>query len=295
MRATWIVTAIALASVATPQPARAAILDFYYVGAPYRVANYPTPAPALTTGLLRIDASKLPTPGDLRHLRIDAGLYDLPDRTAYWPDYVLRFEFSNRAERFIDHEVWADNDSHVSFDAQGKLAGWYLTQGDYEVPYMEFSGTNGVASREYVGGFFPYEWPDEVSYDFEECQGEWGFEDYNCFRVHRRAYLERRGYEPGTPRYETIVSTYDFTRVAVSVDDLPGRWFTDPLAFAAQVEIYAGYAARNPALNVYDIAPVPLPAPAGLAAAGVAALLVLKAARRGVPVARRGLARAAVA
>lgn len=253
LRGSWAgVSAVVLAGLLA-SAAEAATITYYYVSAPYEVSNYEDRAtrPIHTVGSVTIDTAKLDGSGGLANRTINGQQSDEPD-ASYWPAAVTQIGFSNQSG--TSFTVGGVDWNFMRFDEESQLVEWVLED-------VEYLGDPESAFSTYSGG------PDKLSGALQllPWEPDWDIFDYDL-RV--GAFLQTRGYRPGSSTYEALFADDTMWRYLTHASG-SGHWFDNLTDFARQIEANALYAAVNPPRSFYDIAPVPLPLPAAMLLVGI--------------------------
>lgn len=241
--------AVLLCAFATAPSAET--LHYYYVSGPVRISNEVDPADRMLvhTGHVAIDLDSLSGGPSLANRTFS---YDPISGEGEGPD--LYFNFSHaQVEQY-----------YLRFDEHGTVANWSFS--NYMVPSSINIGTSISNQRDLTfhvwAGYNPQPY---IAYDV----------------------LTSKGYREGTPAYEAQLCGAWAGLTCAEVDEYAdewafvyeaagGMWFTDPIAFALQIEAVTRQGLANPPLSYHDIQPVPLPAPLALLLGGIAGLALLR-------------------
>lgn len=218
-----IVVALFCACISVPGEAA----TFYYVSGPYTVSNYDmNDVPLVTTGVLEIDESRLPSGQNLANFSFEYS--PIPE---YKPEFVTRLEFRNSAGRLSNETQFAS----FSFDSSGRMDAW-----DWE-PYDDGFLARGAGGRGSDSDIRPLRIPGTSDTDNDQERG--------------RAFLKQRGYREGTAKFDQLLAAHVWMDGYQSTPG-SGAWFLDLLDAGSAIEAMTRAGVRNPPSNIYSIKPV---------------------------------------
>jgi hypothetical protein len=244
---------------AIPIQAIGATMNYYFAGAPFVIANHPGGSgPLMRTGSLTIDLAALPggSPAGQRVAsQLDFGGFD--EEHGWYPLETTPGFVSATMDRERSSPAGHSLRTEVAFDDAGRIAAWSI----------EHEGHDAYCFANCL----------RVSGDARTGQGQdarfgmYGENDFFYTEEERRAFLTGLGYREGTPAYRAYFEDEDLWYYETLAAD-QGQWFDNLFDFSRQVEANTALALANPARSIYQIAPIPLPAPLMLVLAGIAAL-----------------------
>src|SRR5690606_34612925 len=163
---------------------------------------------------------------------------------------------------FVADELFSSRNFDITFDENRMIKSWAFNNNVYPSTDKAFY---------------------TITNNYDRQIDSWYYGSAADYRA--RTVLDSLGYKEGTGAYNDLYCGSWAGRAAgCGIIGEPadawaayymaegGMWFTDPIGFALQVEAVTKAALANPPVSYHDIAAVPVPAPLGLLAVGIAAL-----------------------